>query len=378
MEMSTNDKGKVILFDGRDPSLVYIIITFSKGLVERVRDLPERKWDPDLRAWTLPRTMKAISKLCMQLQAYPVEIKAQGLREHFPLLNQLLHPDEWNSLETLKQCLTRNGYAPNTTKAYMGHVQRFLQNKTKPFSEIGMDEVHSYLLRLHEDEHSHTYINQCISALRYWFTEVQKRSDFPRKWTRPKKQKKLPTVLSADEVLKLLKSIDSLKHRTMLTLVYSAGLRIHEVVRLRIEDIDVSRKMIHIRQSKGAKDRYTVLSDAANSLIKAYLKRYPTGIYLFPGGNGREDHPLSVRSLQYAFERALRKSGIVKSATVHTLRHSFATHLLEQGTDLRYIQELLGHVSPETTEIYTHVTFKDLRRIQSPLDRMLNESKDDN
>jgi integrase/recombinase XerD len=192
---------------------------------------------------------------------------------------------------------------------------------------------------------------------------------FSKIWVRPKPQKKLPTVLSISEVLRLLAVIQNLKHRAILTLVYSSGLRIGEVVKLKHQDVDPDRKTIHIRQGKGRKDRYTVLSTAAYLLLERYMKSTCLEEYLFPSGEGF-NKPIHVRTVQHVFEKARRSAGIVKPATVHTLRHSFATHLLEEGTDLRYIQELLGHASSKTTEIYTHVSIKDVRRIKSPLDRI--------
>lgn len=218
-------------------------------------------------------------------------------------------------------------------------------------------------------------MNQAVSALRFWHVTVLGRSDL-KQWIRPKRQKKLPVVLSTSEVARLLKSVEHVKHRTLLALIYSSGIRIGEAVRLTKQDIDPERKTIHIRQGKGAKDRFTVLSTAAYTLLQHYMDNQPIVGYLFPGGKGL-DHHLSERSVQHVFEKAIQKAGITKPATVHTLRHSFATHLLENGTDLRYIQELLGHASSKTTEIYTHVSIKDIRRIQSPLDRMTDLVEDE-
>ncbi|WP_211224426.1 tyrosine-type recombinase/integrase [Paenibacillus assamensis] len=171
----------------------------------------------------------------------------------------------------------------------------------------------------------------------------------------------------------ILQHVDNRKHRTILTLAYSSGLRVGEVVRLRVMDIDPQRGVVHVRQAKGKKDRYTVLSQVAYELLVQYMEhcmstREPKA-RLFSGGT-KDGKPLTERTVQYVFEKAKQRAGIQKPATVHTLRHSFATHLLEAGTDLRYIQELLGHSSSKTTEIYTHVSTRDIRRIQSPLDRM--------
>jgi len=180
------------------------------------------------------------------------------------------------------------------------------------------------------------------------------------------KEKKLPVILDKDEALRIFQVLDNLKHRTMLMLVYSAGLRVGEVVKLKIEDLDSKRKLIHLHCAKGKKDRYTLLSDVALDSLRTYYKEYKPKDYLFEGAEGRKH--LSERSIQQVFERAVKKAGIRKHVTVHSLRHAFATHLLESGVDLRYIQELLGHASSKTTEIYTHVSKKSLGKIVSPLD----------
>lgn len=234
-------------------------------------------------------------------------------------------------------------------------------------------ELDAYFLKMMKEKHSNTYVNQAISALRFWFKAVLKRSDFPIQWVRPKRNKTLPSVFSEEEVLALFDSTSNLKHRLLLTLAYSSGLRVSEVVRLQKRDFDVSRKMLHIRQAKGNKDRYSLMAESVIDLMQQYLQSYVAVDYLFPGGSGDHGTHLTERSAQYIFERAKRKAGIEKKASIHTLRHSFATHLLENGTDLRHIQELLGHASLKTTEIYTHVSIKDLKRIQSPLDRLLKK-----
>ncbi|CAD7770458.1 Tyrosine recombinase XerA [Candidatus Methanoperedenaceae archaeon GB50] len=193
---------------------------------------------------------------------------------------------------------------------------------------------------------------------------------------RPKKDKKLLVVLSQEEVLRILSSVTNLKHRLILMLIYSAGLRVGEVVKLRVEDIDVERGMIRIRGGKGRKDRYTLLSEVVLNTFKEYVDRYKPEKWLFPGQ--RKDRHITPRTLQKLFDNTRRKAGIRKEATVHSLRHSFATHPLESGVDLRYIQELPGHKSSKTTEIYTHVAMKDLnlRKIRSPLDMLVKGEKD--
>ncbi len=285
------------------------------------------------------------------------------------LFVRLRNRDVWASLEKLVTTLRLKGYSRSTEKAYLGHVNRFLDSLNVRYCDLQPEHVRSYIRGLLQEDKSHIYVSQAISALRFWIWEVEKRVGSRQIWVFPKREKKLPTVLSMNEVKRLLDAVPNVKHRAILALVYSSGLRIGEVVKLKRQDVDPVRRTLHIRQAKGKKDRYTVLSGAAYQMLDHYLQRYSVDAYLFPSGDNLE-RPLSVRSVQHVFDRAKRQAGITKPATVHTLRHSFATHLLEEGTDLRYIQELLGHASSKTTEIYTHVSIKDIRRIKSPLDQM--------
>lgn len=185
------------------------------------------------------------------------------------------------------------------------------------------------------------------------------------------KENKLPEVLNNEKILAVFSKVRNYKHKAILYLVYSSGLRVGEVVRLKVEDIDVERMMVHIRQGKGRNDRYTILSEVALKALRKYAAIEKPDDWLFLGG--KEGSYLTERSIQKIFSRACKDAKIKKNASVHTLRHSFVTHLLEGGTDLRYIQELLGHKSSKTTEIYIRVSNKSLSKIQSPLYRLLGE-----
>jgi site-specific recombinase XerD len=208
-------------------------------------------------------------------------------------------------------------------------------------------------------------LNQAINALKFYYGSMLKKK-FLYEIKRPRKDKKLPVVLSQEEVAKILSSIDNIKHKAILMLVYSAGLRVGEVVRLKPEDIDSTRMLIHIKGAKGRKDRYTLLSEIVLEILREYWRKYKPEKWLFEGA--RKDRYITTRTVDKIMEHACEKAGIKKDVSVHTLRHSFATHLLEGGTDLRYIQELLGHQSSKTTEIYTHVSTQSLGKIKSPLD----------
>ena len=226
--------------------------------------------------------------------------------------------------------------------------------------------IRDYLYYLANDKEASTStLNTAINALKFYYGEVLGRK-FVYEIKRPKKDKKLPVILSQGEVAKILSCVSNVKHKAILMLIYSAGLRLGEVVKLKQGDIDVGRGLIYVRGGKGRKDRYTLLSDVAMEALRHYLDKYKPVKWLFSGA--RKEKHISTRTVQAIFEQAREKVGIEKEVTVHSLRHSFATHLLEGGTDLRYIQELLGHKSSKTTEIYTHVSNRDLSRIKSPLD----------
>lgn len=281
-------------------------------------------------------------------------------------LSQSLH----NSL--LKEVdlqIRLKGFSNRTRKAYSAHIGRFLNLNIKQKSDFTEKSIKDYLYYLYvENKLSTSYVEQAICAIKFLFKEILNMSDYVSRIKMPKKDKKLPSVLSSEDVGRILSSIKNLKHRTILFLVYSAGLRVGEVVRLRIGDVDSNRMLIHIKQGKGKKDRYTLLSKRALEELNKYIACYEPDEWLFEGV--RRGNHLTERSVQKVFERAHSRANVSKVASVHTLRHSFATHLLEEGTDLRYIQELLGHSSSKTTEIYTHVTNKDFRRIRSPLDNL--------
>ena len=206
---------------------------------------------------------------------------------------------------------------------------------------------------------------QCISALKHYFEFTQQEEIDATKLMRPEKSKYLPGVLSKEEVIDLLRLTRNLKHRCILALIYSSGLRIGELINLQIADIDIDRKQILIRQSKGRKDRYVMLAESFLPLLYNYLQTYEPKRYLAEGLNHSQYSSSAIRSF---LKDSCRRTKIRKKVSPHTLRHSFATHMLENGTDLRYIQELLGHSKPETTMIYTHVAQKDLMKIESPLD----------
>ncbi len=278
-------------------------------------------------------------------------------------------------LKKMEELLRLKGYSPETIKAYLGHVKRFIIFLDKEVQEIEDRDIRKYLLALLDQDKSHAYVNLAVSSIKFLVLNVIHRRDLIIELPRPKKETKLPKVLSRQEVSQLLNCVKNSKHKAILMVTYSAGLRVSEVVSLKISDVDSKRMLIHIKQGKGRKDRYTMLSKVALETLRTYAKKYPLTDWLFPGEIVGQH--LSERSAQRVFEVARERAGIKKKVSIHVLRHSFATHLLEGGTDLRYIQELLGHKSSKTTEIYTHVSEKELGRIRSPLDYLADSEGND-
>lgn len=272
-------------------------------------------------------------------------------------------------INMLKTDMELRGYSSLTIKRYIEHVSGIAKHFNQSPDLLGEDEIRKYLyyciMEKHLEEGSVNYI---YSALKFFYTKTLGRSWNTDKLTRLKEGNKLPVVLSQSEVKAILDSVDNLKHKTILTTIYAAGLRISEAAKLKVLDIDSKNMQIIIRQGKGKKDRYSLLSPTNLVLLREYWKRYKPKDYLFQGKN-TDDH-ISVRTIQKTFKEALNKANIKKNATVHTLRHSFATHLLEAGTDICYIQRLLGHTSIKTTTIYLHLRRMDLLNIKSPLENL--------
>lgn len=262
-------------------------------------------------------------------------------------------------------------YSWRTIKSYKGYLrQLFLCYVDQNPAELTTKDIERFIQHRIEDLRWRSATqNQALSAIRYYFEKILGRTDVELDGVRAPRKRKLPTVLSEEEVLRLFDAVRNLKHRCILMLIYSAGLRLSELTRLRRTDVIYDRSQIFVQSGKGDKDRYTILSKYCIGELRNYLNHYQPEYWLF---EGREGGPYSNRSVQSILRRAVDNSGINPYTTVHTLRHSFATHLLEQGVDLRYIQELLGHSSTKTTEIYTHVRSRAKQRIQSPLDNLLS------
>jgi integrase/recombinase XerD len=261
-------------------------------------------------------------------------------------------------------------YSPNTIKTYTDALGVFFHyHSNKVPEQLGIAEIIEfnigYILRKHL---SASYQNQVINAIKLFYRNRFNRNMDLNNIQRPRREQRLPNVLSKQEIKSILEAPSNLKHRAMLSLIYACGLRRSELLNLSLSDVLSDRNVLFIRQSKGKKDRVIPISNNIIEMLRTYYKAYKPKVWLFEGQNAGERY--SERSLQLVLKQALKKAGNTKPVSLHWLRHSYATHLLESGTDLRYIQELLGHNSSKTTEIYTHVTTKSLQQIRSPFDEL--------
>jgi len=336
----------------RHKSEARIAIIFEKNrvLIERIMQVEGSKWSQTKKMWHVPDTEE--NRIRFKIYADPKTPTPENIRQ----------------LKLFSQWLSSKRYSSNTIKTYTDALKVFLYHfKEKPVSEITNDDVISFnndfILK---NNLSPSYQNQIVNAIKLYFRicrDVQIDID---KIHRPKRFKLLPNVLSKEEVKQILNAHANLKHKVMLCMIYSCGLRRSELLNLKFSDIDSNRNIVIIRQGKGRKDRIAPLSPKILTLLRAYYVVCKPKIWLFEGQNKGEQY--SSKALQSVLKLALDKAKITKPVTLHWLRHSYATHLLESGTDLRYIQELLGHSSSKTTEIYTHVSTKSLQHIRSPFD----------
>lgn len=343
---------------------IIIRFRYDPRMVSRVKRIPGRRWDPRITAWRVPNGPESRNAVRRILGVEP-EPDEQGPGTRPPPGAEEEPEVPSNPLLRFEEEMRLRAYARRTREVYVGHVRRFL-------AEVDLDadlaeEIRAYLLRkLGSHRFSRSYHNQLVSALRLFCSAVLNRAPVHLPLERPRADKKLPSVLSPDEFRRFLAAIRNPKHRAIIAVTYSAGLRVSEVVKLRPTDLDRERGLIHVRGGKGRKDRRTLLSPAALALIDAWLAISPPGKWIFPGAQpGRH---LTARTVQKVTDLAEKRAGISKRVTPHVLRHSFATHLMENGTDIRVIQELLGHASVHTTEIYTHISRRQLGRVRSPLD----------
>ena len=324
---------------------VAILFSYDKKIIEEVRKIKDRKWDVVKKYWHVPYI--------------------KNYKEYYKNFFYKREPSS-DILKNTIMFMKNRRYSEKTINQYSKYLEQLKLELKIDFNKMKNEDISKYIYKKCLNK-SYSYQNQLVNAIKL-MVKINNLDIILEKLERPKGAKKLPTVLSKEEIKTLIDATTNLKHKTILSLIYSGGLRISEAVNLELRDIDSNRNLINIRSGKGKKDRIVMLSSKLLKLLKEYYKEYRPSQYIFEGKNSMK---YSTRSIQNIFAKSKKLSKITKQATVHTLRHSYATHLLEAGTDLRYIQELLGHSSSKTTEIYTHVSNKAIQKIKSPLDDIM-------
>lgn len=359
---------------------------YDEKVVSMLKTIPQHKWHPDKKIWSFPSDATIYAKLLKIFDGREIKIvtelksRFEGIetKRELPkseLITSQLNQKVVDGLTELMRLMRLKNYSGKTIKSYTSCIRALFQfyNDRKP-RELSANEIKSFLLNLIEEKNcSSGTINQYINGIRFLYVKVYKVPFVIGEIPRPRKETKLPDVFNDEEVLRLFNSVKNLKHRVMLMITYASGLRVSELVNLQIEDIDIRRRTIHIRSAKGHRDRCIPLAEMIIKPLHIYWQAYNLGVkgWLFPGSKSG-DH-LSVRSIQAVFERAIVATGITKPVSMHTLRHSYATHSAEHGYDIRHLQKVLGHKSIKTTEIYTHISNTEIAKVKSPLDFLLKD-----
>ena len=337
------------------------------------------RWSATHRCWILPHTMEQRKALFAAFRG-----KAWLDQSSLPYLSDKKEDFKEKTGKQVQPSLAvavpeefilrlqRQRYSENTQKAYIAMFQAFLAfihpTQSEHITEEHIRTYQDYLV--HKRKVSTSTQNQAINAIKFYLEKVaggERKTYFVE---RPRKEKKLPIVLSEEEVLRIFSATPNPKHRLVFAMLYSTGMRISEILNLRIQDVDLDRNLVHIKGAKGKKDRISTISHALKPVIETYYQEHKPRYWFLEGPNRTQ---YSASSIRKSLWRSVKAAGIIKHVTPHTLRHSFATHLLERGTDTRYIQELLGHSSLETTAIYAQVSNKSVRKIENPLDAILRD-----
>ncbi len=356
---------RIALVTYKKAAFLKITFKYDERIISIVRKITGAFWNKQEHGWYLLDTNENRSAL---RNVFGKEENIQLVGEDISTEIQQAFSDlsEKESTE-FRNYLIQRRYSDRTIPMYVKAVKDFINWLDKEVEEVSNVDVQRYNLeQIINKNYSLSYQNQVVSALKLFFQKVNKRSIRIEEVERPRREHKLPVVLSKQEIRSLLNATHNHKHKVMLSITYACGLRRSEVLNLRPEDIDSPSGLLQIRQAKGRKDRRVPISKKTIQMLREYYQSYKPTQWLFEGEyRGRQ---YSESSIQSVMKTSLRKAGITKKATLHTLRHSFATHLMDTGVDTRIIQELLGHSSIKTTQLYTHLTTRALKNIQSPFD----------
>jgi len=348
-----------------------LYFVYNIEISKLLKKIPICVWNSDRRCWEMPYSEKFLEQVKQIAAQFVLNFKYIEEKKLKVLPRKSKH-----DIKNFRPCpqnyinkLTELRYSQNTIDVYSDMFTEFINYyEDTVLDDITEPMIMDFLLYLVNTRHvSTSYQNQSINAVKFYYERVMGGKRKIYMINRPREEQYLPEVLSQEEIVNIFNATQNLKHKAILMTTYSAGLRISEVINLKIKDIDSNRMQIRVEQAKGKKDRYTILGNKALEILRLYVAEYKPKIWMFEGKVGEQ---YAARTIQEILKKSVEKTNIKKRVTVHTLRHSFATHLLEAGTDLRYIQSLLGHANSKTTEIYTHITTKGFDQIKSPLDNL--------
>jgi integrase/recombinase XerD len=338
------------------------------ALNQKIRNMRGALWSSTLRSWHVPDTPESRTQLNYFDSRLIVSEADNQLQTSLPLAVSQAHIEV--ALKEFEYFMQSKRYRTNTIKTYKEALNSFLKFwYHKKVEEISTHDLvvynNEYIIK---NKYSASFQNQVVNAIKLYFGELKNCTMDIGAIHRPKREKKNPNVLNKEEVKQLITKCKNIKHRAMLSVTYACGLRCGEVLNLKLTDIDSVRMVLYVKDGKGAKDRMLPISEKLVNELRAYYLTYKPMTYLFEGM--KKGNKYDERSFQLVLKQAIKHAGIKKPVTIHWLRHSYATHLLDSGTDLRFIQELLGHRSSRTTEIYTHVSNRELKNIVSPFDTL--------
>lgn len=353
---------------------------YNEELVKLIKSFPDAAWSNSNKCWHIANGRNNMKELFQVFNGKAYLDTSTIFSNKEEPKKQVVHVSKKVTIETIltsqqiekitqfKDWLNSRRYSPNTVKTYTESLKTFLRfYNNKLLNEINNQDLirfnNEYILK---NGYSSSFQNQVVNAIKLFFKKIENTQLEIELIHRPKNSKLLPNVLSKEEIKAILEASTNPKHKAMLSLIYACGLRRSELLNLKPADVDSKRKLLIIRQSKGKKDRITPISEKIIALLREYFKIYKPSIWLFEGQVVGSKY--SERSIEEVLKKCVTLAKVNKPVTLHWLRHSYATHLLESGTDLRYIQELLGHNSSKTTEIYTYVSTKNIQQIKSPFD----------
>ena len=350
---------------------------YDTALIAHIKKLEGIRWSATNKCWYVKNQKGILNRIFTHFKGIAwldldnlkkqekQSTKKQSKRPTKPVKPQKKIPEAYSRL------LVRRRYSPNTINTYTHFFKQFINY----FPDTDLDQLTEDHIRQFQDylvskrKVSISTQNQAINAIKYYFEQVLDGERKTYHIERPRREKKLPQILSEQQILRIIEATENLKHQSIIVVMYSAGLRVGELLKLRRQDLNFDKNLIFVRDAKGKKDRTTILAESTAKMLHVYLEEYKPNYWLFEGPGRKQYSSTSVNAL---LKISAKKAGIEQRVSSHMLRHSFATHLLEQGVDLRYIQSLLGHSNSKTTEIYTHVSKRSLANIRSPLDTIFS------